>query len=449
MTVEFNLKDFCFPGSILKLRYFFEKSQWFTLEQFDKYQENKLSQMINHVYFNVPYYKELFNKLNLLPQDIKTLSDLQKLPLLTKEDLRTNFLKLQASNKDKFSPKIISTSGTSGEKLSFLMDRHSNVLEFVYYWRYWNWAGYHIGNGFAEFTSYFFMKRPDLENHVSYFQSFSNRLMLNSLSISLSNIEEYVLAIRKYKPLFLKGLPSVLYYFALFLRERGIFDILFKAVFSTGEMLLDYHRKIIEETFSCKVYDSYGHMERTVAISECPKGGLHINSDYGLLEIVDRKRTNQDKTYTGKVVGTSFFNFSMPFIRYDVGDIVEFEEDEKCLCGRNLPVVKRINGRHQDIIITPDGKVITTLFIVFNEVPGIVIGQIIQESIDKLIVKIVKNDDFTEDSRFLLTKNIKKFVGENMKIEIEILKYEDMKSAQKGKFRTIISNLSNKMNIFR
>lgn len=442
MTVEFNIKDFCYPISILKLRNFFEESQWYPLEKLIAYQEQRLKEIITHAYDNVPYYRDLFSNLKLAPDDFNKLSDLQKIPILSKTDLRNNFERLQAKNKNKYHPKILHTSGTSGECVSFLVDKPSNVLEFVYYWRYWNWAGYHLGDRFAEFTSYYFMKQKDSSSAFYSFQKLSNRLLLNSLSISLENIDSYVKAIKTFKPLFLKGLPSVLYYFALFLREKGVSDINFKAIFSTGEVLLDNQRKFIEEAFNSRVFDSYGHMERTVAISECQNGSMHINPEYGILEMVDKMPLEQGVTFTAKIIGSSLHNFSMPLLRYEVGDLVEVEEGKQCKCGRQMPLVNRINGRHEDVIVTPDGKVVTALFIVLDEVPGISMGQIIQKTIDELVVKIVRTQDFTDDSELMLISYIRKFVGLIMKIKIEYVDRETLKREVNGKFRTVVSNVA-------
>jgi phenylacetate-CoA ligase len=114
-------------------------------------------------------------------------------------------------------------------------------------------------------------------------------LLLNSLFFSVDNVAEYAEILRKYRPRFLKGTASALYYFAFFFKQKGIADIAFEGAFATGEQLMPSQRRLIEEVFHGKVYDSYGHMERTVAISECPHGGFHINPEYGSWSL-SRKR---------------------------------------------------------------------------------------------------------------------------------------------------------------
>ena len=451
MALEFKLKDFAHPAAIIKLRSIFEKTQWLTTEEQTLYQESLLRRMVEHAYHYVPYYRDLFDRIRLKPDDIRRLSDINKIPILTKEILSARFKTLEATNSRAFHPQVLCTSGTTGRRSQFLVDRPSNVLEFVYYWRHWNWAGYRLGAPFAEFSSVFFLKGDEKSRHVFQYQRLTNRLLLNSLSMSHATVRDYAAAIKKHRPRFLKGLPSVLYYFSLFLRQQGIADISFKAVFSTGERLVPRFRKLIEETFGCKVYDSYGHMERTIAISECPHAGLHINPDYGILELIRQHSFSAACTgegggdgggavYSARVVGTSLYNFSMPLLRYEVGDTVLVDPEKKCVCGRQFPLVSAVEGRQSEVLITPDGKVITAAFLVFEDVPGILEGQIIQESINRLSVRIVPAPSFSKTSEARLKSRLQMLVGTNVKISVERCDSSGLLRACSGKIMSVVSN---------
>src|SRR5262249_9915856 len=149
-----------------------------------------------------------------------------------------------------------------------------------------------LGCRFAELSSRYFLHDDNsLQSHL--FQPGLGRLLLNSLSFSSASVTAQVAVIRAYRPRFVKGTASALHQFAIFLKQNQISDLEgFEAAFSTGEVLHPYRRKQIEAAFHCRVYDSYGHMERTVAISECPDGSLHINPDYGVLETADHRSEN-------------------------------------------------------------------------------------------------------------------------------------------------------------
>jgi phenylacetate-CoA ligase len=446
MTVEFKIRDFFHPLALLRLRRFFERSQWFSAEELVRYQEQRLRQIIDQAYYRVPFYRDLFHRLKLRPDDLRTLTDLQKLPVLSKATLRAEFQRLQATNRRRYRPRRCQTSGTTGEPLRFLLDRPANVLEFAYYWRHWSWAGYRLRDRFAELSSHYFAKAEARAGQLFHYQALPGRLLLNSLSIAPGNAAAYANALRTYRAQFLKGIASALYYLALFFQEEGIRDVRLRGVFSTGEMLLPYQRKTIEQVFHCRVLDSYGHMERTVAISECPEGGLHINPEYGVLELTERtpsRRLNGGrKVYTAKIVGTSLHNFSMPLLRYDVGDLVEVDESpEACACCRAMPRVRRLNGRREDVLLLPDGRVVTTLFIVFDQVPGIAQGQVIQEEPGRIRVRLVRTPAYTDQTEEELLNYLRRFVGTDMRVQLEYLSQDALRPDRHGKFRTIISRI--------
>lgn len=448
MSIDFKLRDFCYPLSILRLRRQFERSQWAPREALVRDQERRLRRIVAHAYENVPHYRDTFRRLGLSPADIRTLEDLPKIPTLSKANLREQFPNLQADNRARFHPREARTSGTSGEPTRFLLDKPANVLEFVYYWRHWSWVGYRLGDRFAELSSHTFLRDESRSRRPFLFQKLAGRLLLNSLALSPGIVPEFARALRAYRPRFLKGIASALTYLAVFFREAGVDDVRFQGVFSTGEVLTARQRRTIEEVFGGKVYDSYGHMERTVAVSECPEGGLHINIEYGILETVERVPLDPQPpgagvTYTARVVGTSLHNFSMPLLRYEVGDLVEVEEpDPLCACGRSLPRIRRVIGREGDAIETPDGKVVTTIFIVFDEVSGVAQGQVIQEALDRLRLRVVRGPGYSARSEEDLLRYVRRFVGPGMAVEIEYLSHDDFRrEAGDGKFRTVVSRV--------
>lgn len=440
MSVAFRIKDFFHPLSILKLRRFFEKSQWFSDEHLKEYQLTRLQCLLDHAYKNVPYYRTLFDREGISSRSFTCLEDLQKVPPLTKELIKKNKPLLVARNAVRFSPIRCRTSGSTGEPVEFYLDRPSNVLEFCYYWRHWSWAGYRLGNLFSELASHHFLTHPKRKNDIYSFYRPGRRLLLNSIRLSYDRIEQYVAVLRKYRPRFLKGLASTLYVFALLVKERGIDDLKFEAVFSTGEMLFKRYRKMIEAVFHCKVYDSYGHMERTVAVSECSCGGYHLNADYGIMEL--QKETGRNTAEGGTVLGTGLYNFSMPLIRYEVGDVVETERENSCCqCGRGLPLIKKIHGRKEDVIVTPDDRIITSAFTLFELVKDIELGQIVQEKKDRFVLRIVPAAGYGLKSERQVIDAFRNFVGPDVCIGIDYTLKEKIKPADGRKFKTVVSLL--------
>ncbi len=452
MGLDFQVKDFLYPFSIIKLKKEFDKNQWLNQNQLHNYQLQRLKIILNHAYENIPYYQKIFRDKGIYPQDIKKAEDLKLIPPLTKEILIKEFDNLKAKDFKKYKPTLQKTSGTTGGQVRFYTDKSSNILEFVYYWRFWGWAGYRLGDRFAELSAQFFTPYKKNTERICHFNYFTQRLMVNSLLISIKNLDKYITIFKKYRPIFLKGLPSNLYVLALIFNERKNHGIAFKAIFSQGENLLYSQRTLIEKVFSCKVFDSYGLMERVAAISECAKGSYHIHPDYSLIEFERLKFNPADgfdkDEYIAEVIGTSLHNFSMPLIRYRTGDYVKIKENNPlCSCSKTFPIVQGIVGRESDVIVTPDKRYITALYVVLDRTKDITFGQIIQEKIDTILVKIVCLPEKFESIKKNLITNIRDFVGTDMKIKVVSVTKDEIKANTLGKFKSIISNISYKENL--
>jgi phenylacetate-CoA ligase len=276
MSIQFRIQDFFHPVSIVRIGRFLYRSQWYSSERLKAYQLARLKTILEHAYLFVPYYQCLMDKNKIKPNDIRTLDDLKHIPILKKRHVRDFYHQLKAKNAEKYRPVPCRTSGTTGQTLKFYRDRPSDIMEFCYYRRYWSWAGYSLGMPFAEFSAHHFLN-ADLKKH-SHFQPVINRLLLNPFNLSVENIDCFVKSITRFRVSFLKGSPSTLYSFALLLERKKNHGLKIKAIFATGELLLPYQRKKIEEILKSQIFDSFGHMEMTVAISQCEKDTTFIRN---------------------------------------------------------------------------------------------------------------------------------------------------------------------------
>ena len=437
MAIEFQARDFFHPAGLLKTHNSLERTQWLAPQELQDHQEQRLRIVIRQAATHVPYYRDLFARLKLDYRDIQGVKDLKALPILTKEILRTNFKQLMADNAARFAPRLCRTSGTSGEPVEFFHDVSSNSLEFCYYWRYWSWAGYRLGSSFAEFSLHHFLQRG-LKVRSEH-SPLMNRLMLNPAQLSLQQVVGFVMDLKKYRVRFLKGAPASLSVFASFMAMKGISYDGLKAVFTTGELLLSSQRTQIEKVFGCRILDSYGHMERTVAICQCPHGRYHVNSDYGVLELEKDGHVFFPGTSSGTMIGTSLYSMAMPLIRYQINDFIEVRTDERrCECGRGLPICEKIFGRAQDTIKTLDGRMLTNVFILFDILEGAIWVQIIQEKRDRVVVKIVPGGRYSKDSEDVFLFQLQQLLGRDMFVKIEYLPEHDMAVLLKKKFKPVV-----------
>ncbi len=447
MGIDFKIRDFAYPLTICSTKAALDRSQWLSGEGLRGYQLRRLRSVLDHAHRYVPYYRDLFEKKGLHPNDITSLEDMESIPYLTKDILRTEGHRLMAENVGGNGCTWVTTSGTTGGQVRLRMDKAANALEFAYYWRLFGWMGYRIRDRFAELSAEWFDGGSKREGRFCHLDRITNRLMVNSLLISRDNAATFAPIFRRYKPKFLKGLPSNLSCLASALAKTGCLVSGLKAVFSVGENLTEHQRRLVERVFSCKVIDCYGHMERTVAISQCPHGTYHIHSDYGIAEFVHPEPHAGAGSSPGlsvrEIVGTSLHNLSMPLIRYRTGDLVELaDSSEQCSCGRAFPVVRSIIGRSADVVVTPDGRSITALYTALDKTPGVICGQIVQESLQEVVARVAVEPraDGVVDSQ--LRANIQKLVGTSMNVRVIRSAADEIRGPDRRKFKVVVSLVS-------
>jgi phenylacetate-CoA ligase len=133
----------------------------------------------------------------------------------------------------------------------------------------------------------------------------------------------------------------------------------------------------------------------------------------------------------------------MPLLRYETGDVIEYSaQPGACECGRAMPRVLRIEGRLDDGVLLPDGRLITTLFLVIDKAAGIRRGQIVQDRPDHLLVRIAPAEDWSAEREQMLLRDLRLFVGSLMGITVHCEPEGALRPAPGRKWRTIISQVT-------
>jgi phenylacetate-CoA ligase len=430
-------------NSTIKNLEILNKTQWLSLSEIEHFQNQRLQLLITHAYENVPYYHKIFNSLALKPTDIKNFSDLNKLPILTKEIIRNNLPDLIPKNFQKNRLIPTATGGSTGEPMKFFIDENWLAWNMAAAYRQWSWAGYNIGDKLI----YLWSSPQDISFQANIKTKFVNlflrTLYLDAVQLNEKIMDEYIKKFRTYKPKIINAYTSAIYIIAQYMEKKGITDIHPKAILTSCETLFPYQRKTIEQIFGCKVYDYYSGRDTTFQAGECAEHiGYHMAIENAVIEIL---RYNEPVSLgeIGKMIITDLENYAMPFIRYEIGDLGQLS-DEKCPCGRNLPILKEISGRIRDVIITKDGKYLTGAFIstLFYDKKGTTKGirqyQFIQKTKDFAILKIVKGEDFSQKELENIIEKIKEQCA-NMKIETEFV--EVILPTKSGKYRSILSEV--------
>ncbi len=401
----------------------------------NKYHLFSLQKLINHAYITVPYYNELFKSVNILPNDIKSLSDLNKIPILTKEHVRKRNTHLKSSKSKNYNPKNYFTGGTTGKPLSFTLDHRNLVFRSAEKYRHWLRNGYNFGDRMVVLRGTMIDYNTESVNPWR-FDYFQNTLYLSSYHMSSHNLDNYIKILNKFKPDFLQAYPSTIFILARYMNDKNI-NLSIKTIFTGSETLYPHYRTEIEKAFLCKVVDHYGHGEPgTWASGQCSCGNYILSEDFSIFQVVD-KLGNELKDGKGYLVETSLHNYSMPFIRYKVGDMVEIS-DVECSCNNNFKKVKKIIGREGDTLFINNREVSGSMLLnqVLKKNKGIIEMQINQTKEESIVLNIVPSKIYSNAVEKTLKKQIQERLGYN--INLEIKKVREIQKSSSGKKRYIL-----------
>jgi len=414
------------------------ESQWYSDDEIEKLTNQKLQAILKYATKYVPYYKKLQQNGDFDTAQIKHVSDLTKLPILKKEDIREQPDKYISTKFKKSELIAINTSGTTGKTLKIYVDKNSRRYSYAFYTRLKNWAGISGNDKNITFagrtivppdssTPPFWRSNPAWHNYL-----------FSSYHLSTENIKFYIDKITEINPVFIDSYPSSIYTLAKYMKEYQINKIKPKAIITSSETLLDSQREIIEEVFNCSVFDQYGCAEQVVFVSQCEKGSYHINPEYGIVEFIREDGSLAKCGEEARLICTGFTNYAMPLIRYDIGD-TGILSNKKCACGRNFPVIEKIVGRTDDILIMRDGRQVGRLDPVFKGLQTIKEAQIVQEDFDNVILNVVPGKLFQISDAETVVHELKKRLGTNINVHINVV--SRIKRTSSGKFRAVISKV--------
>ncbi|UKM65601.1 phenylacetate--CoA ligase family protein [Flavobacteriaceae bacterium GSB9] len=321
-------RNFRNPSS-KQIHQFLGESNNFSLEELESFQLKKLKELVDFAYQYSGYYRKIFIENYVKPSDINTLSDIKKLPIITKKELIQYNSEIHTNYKFKKAFKS-KTSGTSGESLVFKRNEFADAFNRVVinhnYNNYgvnpWNRNGYFWGFN----TSFFYRLKTRI------LDALQNRFRVFSYSkTELSNFIEKLKCAR-----YVHGYSSSIYETAKAINNSEIKKpTQIKMVKGTSEKIFDYYQPEIKKAFGTKMISEYGAAEAGIIAFECPHGNMHINMEGVIVEEVDNE-----------ILVTNLHMLSFPVIRYKLGDYIKLaQRDEKCPCGKNHLIIEDVLGR--------------------------------------------------------------------------------------------------------
>jgi phenylacetate-CoA ligase len=410
----------------------------YSKHKLEDYVNTKLREIIIEAFENVPYYRETLKKHNIEVNKIRTIDDFLKVPLLEKEDIRKNPLHLVSKKYNNKRLIGIHTTGTTGAPLKIYCDKATRQLNYAYYDRFLAQVGINYSGRRATFGGRIIVPPEQRKPPFWRYSLLQKNLLFSSYHLIDKNIPHYIAKLKRFKPDIIDAYPSSLYTVALYAKMHNIgMNNVTKGITTSAETLFPEQREIIESIFGVPIYDQYGAAEMCVFLGQCKQYRYHIHSDYALVEILRPDGTRALPGEEGEIVCTGFINPVMPLIRYRIGDRAVLW-DHRCDCGSDFPVVTKILGRIDDVIITPDGRRVGRLSPVLKGFP-VKEAQYVQNSIHEIQVLIVKANRFNPQTEKALTYELRKRLGTQIKINYKYL--SRIPRGKGGKLRSIISNV--------
>ena len=422
--IIFNFGVFLRNPSLKNHLHFLNKSNDWSLTELEKYQLKKLKEIVWYAYENSAFYNSFFNLKKFHPSQIKTLADINKIPIIDKENVIKNTRTIQANYKGRTFKSV--TSGSTGQSLSFFRDEPADSfnrasIQRGYSWHnvyQWEKNGYFWGFNFS-----FFQKIK-----TNFFDYLQNRFRV----FSYENIylEKFIKKLSDAK--YIHGYSSMIYEVAKIInnnelvKPKGI-----KMVKGTAEKIYDSYHEEVLKAFGTKIISEYGAAESGIIAFECPEGKMHINMEGVIVEEINHE-----------IVVTNIQMKSFPIIRYKLGDYIQLDTSmKKCKCGRAHKIINEVTGRIGESIYGFK-KIYPSLYFyyIFKNIDiknNLKLNyQIIQKEKGHLFVKI--EQVLQKINKNLVDDEFRKYFGEDIKLQI---KYGCKIKSDNSKLRSFISLL--------
>lgn len=415
------------------------RDQWQDQKYLKSKQLRKVKAIVKYAYDYVPYYHRLLSFARIKPDNIRSFDDFKKIPLTGKQDIQKNYAEMfpRGLNISKLPSSF--TSGSTGMPLKFVYDHFA--------------SSYH-----AALRKYIFSE-CGVKSHdkfVTIWGRAQSVVWTKPYTKILTGINEILVPafleetkliniLRQINPDVINTFPSLLSSLA----NSDVSGICPRLIFTQGETVTSHCRKLVKKVFNKELFETYGSVEFEFLAFECNEHcGLHMITDGSYIEFIGENGEHVSPGEQGEIIVTGLYNYAMPLIRYRIGD-EGIPSDEKCLCGRGWPLIKKVLGITNDYLILPSGRKISF----FNFYPhffkvleknlfSVAQYQIIQDHKDRIIFKLVKGKDYKPEVGESIKTNLEAFFAkhkENLKVIVQVV--SEIPQGRTGKRRLIISRM--------
>lgn len=414
-----------------------------SLEELLQLQNEKLNQLLWHAYENVPYYSRILPEVAVVKNNRICLKNFSGIPPLTKEIIRREGENLYSKDYKKRGGYFNTSGGSTGEPVKFIQDKNYRAWGFAGRFLYNAWAGKDVGEAELKLWG---SERDILEGKdkpsVRLRRWLFNTELLNTYRMSADDMRGHIDRWNKVKPRQVWAYTDSMYKLSQFVAKQKISVYPPPgSIICTTAPLLGEARRHIEQTFKCKVFDQYGSREVGPVACEChAQEGLHIFTPLQKVEILDPKDQPVKGEDIGQIVITNLHNYSMPLIRYKIGDTGCFS-NKQCSCGRGFPLLKEISGRVFAHFVKKDGSLVHSQFFValFFFKPWVREFKVVQKDYDLIDISVALEGKADQNDIDVITDKIKQVMGADCRVEFKFV--NEIPPTASGKYLYTVSEV--------
>jgi len=399
-----------------------------TIQHLEELQLTRLKKLLTIAKNSSPYYNLLLQNIDI---DSFTLNDLKNIPILTKENLRNNLENIKTYTDTNNLIKS-ETSGSTGNALIFYRNKEWDATHRAAQQRGYSW--YNIKPW--DKNIYFWGFNPSFREliKIRFLDFLLNRYRI--FSFSEKELKKSIPKIQKSS--YIEGYSSAIFTLSQYMKKHKYSFDNIKMIKGTSEKIYDYYKPTIYTVYGQNFISEYGAAEAGIIAFECPEGNMHITMENVIVEEIDNK-----------IYVTNLFSYSLPIIRYELGDYIVLDKEMKCKCGREHYIIKEVTGRIGKKIYGINSTYPTlTLYYIFknialsHNIELAYFGK--QYKRGELILEIIENKNISSEKiDTYITKEALKYFKNDVKIKIQIIQKIKSKNAKNKDFESYIEDTNN------
>lgn len=408
------------------------------LERHYERQWSMLQALMSRAREHVPYYKFLPEPIDEGDPQRSIEATLAQLPVLEKCVYRARSRDFVATDVPSRRLVKTSTSGSTGTPLPVWYTPEHIAEYYAIVWRQRRSFGVQLNDPFISMKGH--MIAPLSQRQPPFWRTdhYCRETLFSVHHLSPATFDAYVDAVHDTPAHYVEGYPSALHLVGRAMLDRGkpLEPGRLKAVFPTSESVLAFQRETIEAAFGAPVRDHYASTERVVSMTSCTENRLHVDMEFGIVEVEPQEET--DEYVRGPLIVTGLPYYACPLIRYRIGDVGAMSKSP-CPCGRPGNVFLDIDGRIEDYVLTPSGTLVGRLDHVLKGQYDVAEAQIVQKDPSRLDVYLVPAPGYDDTSKDRLIRSFQQRLGRSMDVVIHPV--DDIPREPNGKFRAVKSEL--------